>query len=97
MANDPIVLLVMGFLLTSVLGGGLAYLFQQRAWRHQYKIQRQDLHHQQALKTFEELSSLLDQRLYRMRLIFWAAKRLARQPLKPASLNAELTDYRGRP
>jgi len=75
-------------------GGGLAYLFQQRAWRHQYKIQRQDLHQQQALKTFEELSSLLDQRLYRMRLIFWAAKRLARQPLKPASLDAELTDYR---
>jgi hypothetical protein len=29
-----------------------------------------------------------------MRLIFWAAKRLARQPLKPASVNAELTDYR---
>jgi Putative peptidoglycan binding domain len=94
MANDPIVLLVIGFLLTSVLGGGLAYLFQQRAWRHQYEIQKQDHHHQQALKTFEELSSLLDQRLYRMRLIFWAAKRLARQPRKPASLNAELTDYR---
>jgi hypothetical protein len=94
MANDPIVLLVMGFLLTSVFGGGLAYLFQQRAWRHQYEIQRQDLHHQQALKTFEELSSLLDQRLYRMRLIFWAATRLARQPLKPASLDAELTNYR---
>jgi hypothetical protein len=56
MANDPIVLLVLGFLLTSVLGGGLAYLFQQRAWRHQYEIQKQDLHHQQALKTFEELS-----------------------------------------
>jgi hypothetical protein len=53
MANDPIVLLVLGFLLTSVLGGGLAYLFQQRAWRHQYEIQKQDLHHQQALKTFE--------------------------------------------
>jgi hypothetical protein len=42
------------------------------ARRHQYEIQKQDLHHQQALKTFEELSSLLDQRLYRMRLIFWA-------------------------
>lgn len=94
MANDPIALLVMGFLLTSVLGGGLAYLFQQRAWRHQYEIQRQDLRHQQALKTFEELSSLLDQRLYRMRLIFWAAKRRAREPLKPTSIDAELTDYR---
>ena len=47
------------------------YLFQQRVWRHQYEIQKQDHHHQQALRTFEELSSLLDQRLYRMRLIFW--------------------------
>ena len=52
--------------------------------------------HQQVLKTFEELSSLLDQRLYRMRLIFWAAKRRAREPLKPASIDAELTDYRAR-
>jgi hypothetical protein len=32
-ANDPIVLLVLGFLLTSVLGGGLAYLFQQHEQR----------------------------------------------------------------
>jgi hypothetical protein len=94
MANDPVVLLLIGFFLTSVLGGGLAYVYQQRAWRHQYEIQREDLYRQQALKTFEEVSSLLDQRLYRMRLIFWAAKRLARRPLKSASLNAELTDYR---
>ena len=105
MANDPILLLVIGFLLTSVLGGALGYIFQQRAWRHQYQIQRQDHdrqqeiqrqdhHRQQALNTFEELSPLLDQRLYRMRLIFWAGKRAAGRPRKPDSLNAELTDYR---
>ena len=92
--SDSILLLLLGFVLTSVVGGALAYLFQQRAWRHQYETERRDLQRQLALKTFEELSALLDQRLYRMRLIFWAAKRLALRPGQAASLNAELTDYR---
>jgi hypothetical protein len=94
MVSDSILLLLLGFLLTTVAGGALAYLFQQRAWRHQYETERRDLQRQLALKTFEELSALLDQRLYRMRLIFWVAKRLALRPAEPASLNAELTDYR---
>ena len=92
--NEPILLLVIGFLLTSVLGGALAYLFQQRAWRHQYETERRDHQRQLALKTFEEVSALLDQRLYRMRLIFWAAKRLARRPGNSTSLDPALTDYR---
>jgi hypothetical protein len=94
MVRDSILLLLLGFLLTTVAGGALAYLFQQRAWRHQYETERRDLQRQLALKTFEELSALLDQRLYRMRLIFWAAKRLALRPAKPTSLNVALTDYR---
>ena len=92
--NEPILLLVIGFLLTSVLGGALAYLFQQRAWRHQYETERRHQQHQLTLKTFEEVSALLDQRLYRMRLIFWAAKRLARRPGHSTSLDPALTDYR---
>ena len=67
--NEPILLLVIGFVLTSVLGGALAYLFQQRAWRHQYETERRDQQRQLALKTFEEVSALLDQRLYRSQVL----------------------------
>jgi Putative peptidoglycan binding domain len=66
--------LVVGFLLTSVLGGLLGYLFQRRSWAHQYEVQQRDQERQQALRTFEEVSRLLDRRLYRMRRLYWAAR-----------------------
>lgn len=50
---------------------------------------------EQATKAFEEVSVLLDQRLYRMRRVYWAAKRLA--PVvggDTSNLEAELSDYR---
>jgi hypothetical protein len=95
--DDPLVLLLAGFVLTSVLGGALAYAFQRRAWRHQYRAQQADLVLAQALKTFEEVSVLLDQRLYRMRRVFWAARRLTRDPartMQSTGLDTELADYR---
>jgi hypothetical protein len=91
------VLLLAGFVLTSIVGGALAYGFQQRAWRHQYRAQRADLVREQALSTFEEVSILLDQRLYRMRRVFWAARRLAREPARErqtTGLDDELAEYR---
>ncbi|GII78591.1 hypothetical protein Sru01_35730 [Sphaerisporangium rufum] len=75
--TDQLVLLGLGFILTTVLGGLLGYFFQRRSWAHQYKIQQREREREQASKTFEEISSLLDRRLYRMRLVFWAAKRQA--------------------
>jgi peptidoglycan hydrolase-like protein with peptidoglycan-binding domain len=66
--------LVVGFLLTSVLGGLLGYLFQGRTWAHQHEVQQRDQERQQALKTFEEVSRLLDRRLYRMRRLYRAAR-----------------------
>lgn len=75
---DQLVVLLVGFLLTGVLGGGLGYFFQRRAWIHQYKVERRDEEHRHAANTFEEISRLLDRRLYRMRLVYWAAKRRAK-------------------
>jgi hypothetical protein len=75
--GKDLVPLVVGFLLTSVLGGLLGYLFQQRAWSHQHQLQQRDQERQQAVRTFEEVSRLLDRRLYRMRRLYWAARRRA--------------------
>jgi uncharacterized protein HemY len=55
-------LLVVGFLLTSVLGGLLGYVFQTRAWQHQYRTARRDEVLRQAISTFEELATLIEQR-----------------------------------
>jgi hypothetical protein len=72
--GNQIILLLVGFLLTSVAGGLLGSFFQQRTWRHQHDVQQREQEQQQAIKVFEEISSLLDKRLYRMRLMYWATK-----------------------
>jgi hypothetical protein len=72
--GDQVLLLVIGFGLTSVLGGALGWFFQTRSWSHQHRAQQRDEERVQALKVFEEVSSLLDRRLYRMQRVFWAAR-----------------------
>jgi hypothetical protein len=92
--GQQLILLVIGFALTSVLGGLLGYWLQSRAWAHQHDVQRRDEERQQAVKTFEEVSSLLDRRLYRMRQLYWAARRKARGTGDDAGLDSALDDYR---
>ena len=63
--------LIVGFLLSTVLGGLLGFYFQNRSWKHQNnaKVLEAELH--TALNVFEDVSKLMDKRLYRMRLLFW--------------------------
>ena len=68
---------MVGFVLTTVLGGLLGFWFQSRAWSHQHEAQQRDQEYDQALHTFEDVSTLLDKRLYRMRRLYWAARRNA--------------------
>jgi len=103
--TQQLLLLVVGFALTSVAGGALGSWFQRRAWAHQHEIQlrdeerqreaqRQDEEHQRALKTFEEVSQLLDRRLYRMRRLYWAARETAAGTGDLERLAAARADYR---
>src|SRR5215813_8955483 len=92
--GQQLLLLVVGFVLTSVLGGLLGYLLQSRAWAHQHDVQRRDEERQQALKTFEEISLLLDRRLYRMRRLYWAARSKAQGVGDEAGLTSARDDYR---
>jgi hypothetical protein len=103
--TQQLLLLVAGFVLTSVAGGALGYWFQHRAWAHQHEIQlrdeehqhevqRREEEHQRALKTFEEVSQLLDRRLYRMRLLYWAAREVAAGTGDQERLASARADYR---
>jgi hypothetical protein len=73
--TGQLTLLGVGFLLTGVVGGTLGFIFQRLTWTHQHEVQRREEEYRLAMKTFEEVSSLLDRRLYRMRRVYWAAKR----------------------
>jgi|HubBroStandDraft_6_1064221.scaffolds.fasta_scaffold190056_1 peptidoglycan hydrolase-like protein with peptidoglycan-binding domain len=103
--TQQLLLLVVGFVLTSVAGGALGYWFQRRAWahqheiqlrdeKHQHEVQRREEEHQRALETFEEVSQLLDRRLYRMRRLYWAARDMAAGTGDQERLATARTDYR---
>jgi hypothetical protein len=91
--GGDLLLLIIGSLLTTV-AGLLGYAFQRRTWEHQHDLQQRDQERQQALKTFEEVSRLLDRRLYRMRRLYWAARSRALGTSDRAELASALVDYR---
>jgi hypothetical protein len=61
-----IVVLIVGFVLTTVLGGLLGSYFQRRTWEHQHDAQLREQELERASQTCYSLSMLLDRRLYRM-------------------------------
>lgn len=80
-----------GFILTTLLGGLLGHHLQNRSWRFQRQESLRELHQAEATKIFDEVSCLLDQRLYRMSLVRWA---LERHPLDTKLLDARWAMYR---
>ena len=70
-----------GLLLTTVAGGLLGVYLQRRSWSHQYNVQLAAAARDRAVALFEELSRLLDRRLYRMRRLYWTLRRERERPL----------------
>jgi hypothetical protein len=67
---DQVVLLVVGFVLTTVVGGVLGYYFQRRTW----DANRRESERTAAADVFDAISRAMDERLYRMRLVYWGLK-----------------------
>jgi hypothetical protein len=85
--GDQILLLVVGFVLTTVAGGALGYYFQRRTWN----ANRREAERQEAATVFGEVSRLMDRRLYRMWSLLW---RLDPGPENEQRLPDDLTAYR---
>jgi hypothetical protein len=69
--TEQALLLLLGFFLTSVVGGALGYYFQNRTWNHQFFVNRGVAEWDAATRLFQEVSQLCDRRLYRMRRVVW--------------------------
>lgn len=65
--RDQLLLVLVGFALTTVAGGLLGYWLQGRAWSHQEQARRTQAQVDAATAFYEALSRLLDRRLHRMR------------------------------
>jgi Putative peptidoglycan binding domain len=80
-----IVLLVLGFVLTTVVGGALGYYFQRRTW----DANRRELERSAAVDVFDDISRAMDERLYRMRLVYWGLR-----SGDETRIAASMTEYR---
>jgi hypothetical protein len=91
---QEVVLLVLGFILTTIVGGFLADRVQRRAWIQQHQIQICESEQDARIKGFAQLSDRMDTRLLRMRELAWAlehAKNL-RDVEQERKLNREARD-----
>jgi hypothetical protein len=72
-------------ILATFLAALLAYVFQNRSWNHQHQVQAAEQQYQlqmqlmeqereRAVLIFDEISRLMDKRLYRLRLVYWRLK-----------------------
>ena len=64
-------LLLISLLFTSIAGGYLTFYYQQRSWTYKREAELRESERNAASKVFEEISALMDRRLYRMRRILW--------------------------
>lgn len=64
-----VVLLLVGFVLTTLVGGYLAHRWQTTAAAFERQADDRRLEREAATKVFEDLSRIMDKRLYRMRRV----------------------------
>jgi hypothetical protein len=63
--HDKLLLLLAGFFLTTICGGLVGTLLQQRAWRQKWEMESAQKKIETTERIFDLVSSLLDQRLFR--------------------------------
>ena len=68
---QEITLLLLGFVLTSVVGGSIGAWFQRRSWAHEHRVQVCEAERDTMSKGLANLSDLMDKKLLRMRQLAW--------------------------
>lgn len=93
--SDKLTLLVVGFALTTILGGLLGAFLQHRSWRYQWDTESSEKHVSTSRELFQEISRLMDRRLYRVYQFYVWSKRGSEPELKTSLENyrAALTDW----
>jgi hypothetical protein len=90
---DTIWQLVVGFLLTTVLGGLLGTYLQRRSWNQQNEAQLREAERHRAGEVCQAVSGLLDRRRYRMLRLFHAVDGHTRGAVSADALAEKLASY----
>jgi hypothetical protein len=84
---------IIGFLLTTVLGGFLGSWLQQRAWDHQRSADLIDKELESADDVCRHLSKLLDKRLYRMLRLYYILRGASMPWVSKEAIQDRLQEY----
>jgi hypothetical protein len=90
---EDVISIVAGFVLTTIAGGWWASRLQQRSWNRQNELRLVEDGLSRAAAVCDELSRLLDKRLYRMRRLFWAVAAVQRGDPATERLDSSLQEY----
>ena len=93
MLANEIIPLVVGFVLTTVLGGWLGARLQRRTWDHQNEVQLRQDELRRADNVCHSVSTLLDKRLYRMSRFYSAMASDPELPEGSERIQACLKEY----
>jgi hypothetical protein len=85
--------LIIGFVLTTLCGGLLGFIFQRRHERYQWLRNRSEKELEVCQAVFEEVSRILDKRLYRSRQLLQAIKANPFDDAKLASYREVVTQW----
>jgi hypothetical protein len=88
-----IISIVIGFVLTTLVGGWWARRLQDRSWDRQNELRLNEDEAKLASEVCHRLSTLLDKRLYRMRRLYWALEGFHRDGATEEALNERVADY----
>ncbi len=88
-----VVSIAVGFVLTTLVGGWWAARLQQRSWEHQNDLRLKEDELKQAATVSQEVSRLLNKRLYRMRRVHWAIAGLQSGGVSSEALDVHLGEY----
>lgn len=72
LTQNPLVITVVAFFLTSFIGTKISQSLQDRAWRNQEDERKKSKQLEVAADLFEEMSSLMDKRLYLERRVLYS-------------------------
>ncbi len=70
--REKLILLFLGFALTTGCGGLIGGYLQYVSWKNQWKTARIEISIAESTRVFENISSLLDRRIYRMNQFLWS-------------------------
>jgi hypothetical protein len=90
---ETLVPLVVGFVLTTVLGGLLGSYLQRRSWDHQNEARLREDELRRAGDVCQSVSGLLDKRRYRMLRLSFAVRGHAAETVSAEALTERFGDY----